>query len=365
MATVVICGLGELGGWALEFLARSPRVDRIVTMRRSARPGPSRASLASIGAVFQDNFVRCEHVVGDITDVASTAEFLRELDPDVILTTATSRSPRALMAADVDPDVRAVLRRATFGMWLPWHLLPTTRLTEAVMEAGVDAPVVNIAFPDVVNPAIWKRLGHGPIAGAGNGEVSAAALSHYLASNWQVPLADVRVALVGSHAFFTHGPGVPHIARAWVRGEDVTDSIDVGAIFRSYPEHIDWTKTATFSIFAASAIKNVLGLLSTDPLYIHVAAPNGLPGSYPVYVSAEGIELALPPEITVQQALAVNTAGNSYDGIERIEEDGTVTFTSQTTDAMKELGYDGAHVRFDELEERVEELDRLFARITK
>jgi hypothetical protein len=364
-ATVLICGLGDLGGWALEFLARSPGVARIVTMRRSSPPGPTAASLAALGAVFQDRLVRCEHVTGDVTDVESTARLLRETDPDVILTAATMRSPRGLMHADIAPDVRAILRRATFGMWLPSHLLPVTRLTQAAMEAGCDAPIVNIAFPDVVNPAVWARLGQGPTAGAGNGEVSAATLEHHLAIANGVGLDEVEVAVVASHAFFTHGAEVPYWARARVRGQDVSGTIDVPGILAGHPEPIDWRRTSTFSIFAASAVKNVLGLIDPQPRRVHVTAPNGLPGSYPAMISRTGIELALPDEITYEEAIGIAEAGNAHDGIAAIEDDGTVVYTDATASAMQELGYDGARVRFEELEDRVDELNRLFARITR
>jgi hypothetical protein len=364
MATVLICGLGAFGGWALEFLARDPAVDRIVVMDVTVPDGPSRASLAEIGAVFQGSLVHCEQITGDIMNVEATAAILDDVDPDVVLSTVTLRSPRSLMAADIDPETRALLQRATFGMWLPNHLLPVTRLTQAALEAGVSAPIVNTAFPDVVNRAIWRHLGRGPVAGAGNGEVAAATLEHYLARHHGVPIDDIRVALVASHAFFTHGPQVPYWARAWVNDLDVTDSMDVDAIVTTYPEPIDWRQVSTFSIFAATAAKNVTGLLSSTPRYTHVAAPNGLPGSYPVMVSSAGIELALPAEITLEEAVAVAEAGNAHDGIERIEDDGTVVFTSTTSSAMHELGYDGARVRFDELDERVEALNRLFAEIT-
>lgn len=364
MATVLICGIGELGGWALEFLARSPGVDRIVTMRRSPTAGPSRATLAAVGAVFQDRLVRCDHRTGDVTDVAATARILREIEPDVILAAATLRTPRALADAAVDAGIRNILERAGFGMWLPNHLLPAARLTEAVMEAGLDAAIVNAAFPDVVNPAVWKRFGHGPIAGVGNGEVSAAVLAHYLATSWAVPLSDVKVALVASHAFLTLGPPTPHWSRLWVRGRDVTASVDVGAVVTAYPEPVDWRRTPVFSVFAASAVDNITSLLSPQPRYTHVTAPNGLPGSYPAHVSAAGIELALPEGITLEQAGQIAAAGNAHSGIERIDADGTVVFTEGAAAAMSELGYDGARVRFEELEDRVQQLNRLFARIT-
>jgi hypothetical protein len=195
--------------------------------------------------------------------------------------------------------------------------------------------------------------------------VSAATLAHYLALTREVALDDVEVAVVASHAFFTHGPVVPHWARARVLGEDVSGEIDIASILTSHPEKIDWRRTSTFSIFAASAVKNVAALLDPVRRYAHVTAPNGLPGSYPVTVSAEGIELALPDEITREDAVAIATAGNLHDGIADIEPDGTVVYTEATSSAMQELGYDGARVRFDELEDRVDELNDLFARITK
>ena len=362
MATVLVCGVGGLGGWALELLVRSPGIDRVVTMSRSE--GSTVASLASLGAVFQSRLVQCDHVVGDVTDVDRTARVLEEVSPDVIVSSVTMRSPRALMAFDIDPDVRTILRRATFGMWLPWHLLPVTRLTEAAIAAGSTAPIVNAAFPDVVNPALWKRYGYGPRTGAGNGEVVAVKLKHHVASAWGVALSDVDLAVVGSHAFFMDGTEVPHWVRVWVRGEDVTASIDVGAVVTAHPQPIDWRATSTFSIFAASAVKNALGLLSSEPWLTHVTAPNGLPGSYPARISTEGVELALPSGLEEAEAVRIAEAGNAHDGIEAIESDGSVVFTPATTAAMDELGYDGARVRFDELEERIGQLDDLFARIT-
>ena len=364
MATVLICGLGDLGGWALEFLVRSPGIHRVVTVRRTPPTGPSRAALASIGGVFQDRHVLCDHRVGDITDVDATAHLIAEVEPDIIFSAATSRSPRGLASAEVDPDTRAVLRRATFGMWLPAHLLPTARLVEAALSAGSEAPIVTAAFPDVVNPAVWKRYGRGPAAGSGNGEVSAAMLEHYLAQRYRVGLDEVKVAVVASHAFFVHGHEVPHHIRAWVDGTDVTGDIDPGRVLAEYPEPIDWRRASTFSVFAASAVKNILNLLGTDLRYAHATAPAGMPGCYPVMMSIDGISLALPPDLTEEEAVAITTAGNAHDGIQDIEDDGTVVFSGQTVAAMAELGYDGARVRFDELEDRVRALNDLYQRIT-
>ena len=126
---------------------------------------------------------------------SALSALIRKVDPDIIFSAATSRSPRSVAGAEISPDVRSALQRATFGMWLPAHLLPTTRLVEAAHDADCAAPIVTSAFPDVVNPAIWRHHGFGPAAGSGNGEVSAAMLQHYLASTHAVPLSDVEVAV--------------------------------------------------------------------------------------------------------------------------------------------------------------------------
>jgi hypothetical protein len=65
----------------------------------------------------------------------------------------------------------------------------------------------------------------------------------------------------------------------------------------------------------------------------------------------------------MDQALAINEAGQRADGIERIEEDGTVVFTDTAVAIMKEvLDYELTPLNFDECDQRAEEL---IARFTK
>ena len=134
----MLSGVGVLGGWALEFLARSPIVDRIVTVERRPWAGPSRPALAMLGAVFQGHAKRFEHYQADLSETEQMAGLLSSVKPDVILHSATLQSPRQLMNANLDPAVRDLLRTATFGMWLPWHLLPATWLFEAIEASGID-----------------------------------------------------------------------------------------------------------------------------------------------------------------------------------------------------------------------------------
>jgi nucleoside-diphosphate-sugar epimerase len=118
MKTVLIVGLGDLGGWALELLARSEGVARLVTLRRSSDVGISRTQLAAVGATFQGHIKRFEEVHHDLEDVDATARLLEEVRPDVILHTASVQSPRVLRQSTLAEGVRERLRRARFAMWL-------------------------------------------------------------------------------------------------------------------------------------------------------------------------------------------------------------------------------------------------------
>lgn len=359
MTTVLLSGVGALGGWALEMLARSPGVDRIVTIKRSPWNGPSKSTLAMLGSVFQGHTKTFEHHQVDLTDVDATARLLADIAPDAILHSATMQSPRKLMHADLGSEKRALLREATFGMWLPLHLLPAARLTEAVERAAIDVAVVNASFPDVVNPALWKRFGHGPRAGAGNVEVCAARVLRHVMEATGADPSEIDVSLVGSHALLSYGPVVPHHFRVSVGGEDRTADFDLEYILMEWPEPIEWKQVDVFSLFAASAVKNVLALLDDKPIVSHVTSPDGLAGGYPATIGAGETSLRLPPDLDLAEAIAINERAAKWDAIDGIDDDGTVVYTPRAASAMARLGYEYESVRFDRLEEQSKRLTEL------
>lgn len=361
----MLSGVGVLGGWALEFLARSPTVDRIVTVERRPWLGPSRPALAMLGAVFQGHAKRFEHHQADLSETDAMAALLSEIKPDVILHSATLQSPRQLMNADLDPGVRSTLRAATFGMWLPWHLLPATWLFEAIEASAIETNVVNVSFPDVVNPALRARFGRGPAAGAGNVEVLVAQIVRYLIDVTGAELGGIEVSLVGSHALLGYGPGagVPHHLRVVVNGRNVTEELDLATML-NHPEPFEWSKVDVFSLFAASAVKNVLALLGSDETRTHVSGAMSLPGGYPVRVRGGSIELDLPPDITRDEAVAINEAAARWDGIERIDSAGTVVYTDSAAAAMAELGYRTESVVADDLTAQAQQLNKFYEKLT-
>ena len=364
MTTVLLVGVGDLGGWALEFLARTPEIDRVVTLKRSPWAGTSRVSLAMLGSIFQGHAKRFEHHTLDLADEDATARLLAEVRPDVILHSATVQSPRKFMNADIDEGLRSEIRAATFSLWLPWHLLPATRLVRAIERAGIETRIVNAAFPDVVNAAIWQHFGHGPIAGAGNVEICAATVLRYAMAVSGQPAASIDVSLVGSHALMAYGASVvPHHLRIAIRGTDVTADYDLASILSSWPEPIVWGRTDCFSLFAASAVKNAVALVGSVPVRTHVSGPTGLPGGYPVTVAEGRIHLDLPDGLSPEEAVAINAAAGRFDAIDRIEADGTVVYTNEARAAMESLGYRCDAVTFDDLPRRCRMLRDLYDRL--
>ena len=364
MTTVLVSGVGALGGWALEFLARRPEVARIVTVKRSPWRGPSWTTIAMLGSAIEGHTKRFEHHQVDLADEAAMARLLAAVRPDAIVHSATVQTPRLLNSAALDPARRAEVRAATFGMWLPWHLWPAAQLTRAVELAGIDTHVVNACFPDVVNVALWKRFGHGPSAGAGNLEVCAARVLRCAMAVTGRPATDIDVSLVGSHALLTRGAVVPHHFRLTIDGADATDRVDLTEALSSWPEVINWHGDVPNSLYAGSAVKNALALLDTEPLATHVTAPMGLPGGYPAIVGSGTVELRLPPDLGEDEAVAINDRAARFDGVDRIEAGGTVVYTAEARAAMENLGYRCEAVEVDDLRRRCEELHDLYGRLT-
>ena len=364
MTTVLVSGVGQVGGWALEFLARTPGVERIVTVKRSPWQGPSWTTIAMLGSAIEGHTKHLEHRQGDLADSGQMARLLAEVRPDAIVHSATVQSPRVLSGAAIDPARRAEIRAATFGMWLPWHLWPAVQLTRAVELSGVDTHVVNVSFPDVVNVAIWNHFGHGPSTGAGNLEVCAARVLRYVMAMTGRPAAGIDVSLVGSHALLTRGTVVPHHFRLTIDGADATDQVDLTEALSSWPEVINWHGDVPNSLYAGSAVKNALALTGSEPLTTHVSAPMGRPGGYPAVVGSGTVELRLPPGLAETEAVAINDRAARFDGIERIEPDGTVVYTAESRAAMETLGYRCEAVEFDDLPQRCDELRAVYRRLT-
>ena len=93
-----------------------------------------------------------------------------------------------------------------------------------------------------------------------------------------------------------------------------------------------------------------------------IAAPAGLPGGYPVRIVDGSVALDLPPGLSEADAIAFNERMASGDGIDHIDDDGTVHLTAASHQAVAELAPDLAYpIAIDDLADRAARLDSVLA----
>ena len=369
-AKVLIIGLGDVGGWALEFLARSPGVDTIAVTDIRADWGEYRTNLAAIGAAMSGQDKSFEFHQVDLSEVSQTSDVLAKAKPDVVINVSSLLSPRSVteqlskIHGEAGKQARAAL---TIGAQLPWHLAPAYSVMKAKEESGLDIPVVNVSFADVVNPMLWGA-GVGAVCGAGNCEHLAYEIRRAVAVEHERPQDSVQVFLVsGGSAMLHAGPGkLPYFLKITVDGRDVTSSYDAKALIESAIESRFFRgegQAPLFSTPAASAVKNALAIAHDTRALMTVNSPLGLPGDYPAILGARGAELALPDELSRGEAEEIGRPALPVFGFSAIEEDGTAVYSDESRDRLKDLlGYDCPRIHPSEAWARARELMQAYQR---
>ena len=78
-------------------------------------------------------------------------------------------------------------------------------------------------------------------------------------------------------------------------------------------------------------------------------------------VDRNGGRVVLPKGLTMEEAIRINEEGQRYDGIDRIDEDGTAIYTEKSVEIMKKMvGYDCKVMKLEETEEQSKELGQKF-----
>lgn len=145
-----------------------------------------------------------------------------------------------------------------------------------------------------------------------------------------------------------------------VNDKDMTDQFDTDDLMyesiKLYPPMTDFTTTS-----AVSTIKNMYALLSPTPIFTHSPTPQGLPGGYPIHLSQEGAEVVLPEGITLEEAIKINEDSAKLDGIERIDDNGTVVFADYAHEILKDMiGFDRKSFKPEESHEVALEMMGLY-----
>lgn len=91
-------------------------------------------------------------------------------------------------------------------------------------------------------------------------------------------------------------------------------------------------------ITAASALPVIKAMLpGGDDLRFSAPAPQGLPGGYPVRIQGGEVTLDLPSGVSLDEAIAFNETMSSLDGVQAIDNDGTIHFTDKARASMASI----------------------------
>jgi hypothetical protein len=365
---VLIAGLGDLGGYVLEFLARVPNIPRIVTADYNEDWGARKTNSAIIGAAQLGLYPKIEFIHLDAFDIDRTANVLQEIQPTVIFN-AMALLPWQSIYALPEKAFKAIDEAGFVAPWYPLHFVPIYKLMQAVKKSGIRTHVVNSAVPDIVNPAL-ARIGLGPTVGSGNIDTLQHVLRLVAAKMFAIPLRAVTLYLVAPVNFgyhvsrFGNDGGISYYFKIIIDHKDLTQTIDrkkfLANVLKIGRRPVGMQG---YPISAASACKIIMGILFDTKELCHAPGPDGLPGGYPVKLSANGVDISLPDDITIEEAMRINKEGQTLDGVESIEDNGSVVVTDKVTSILKRLlDFDCKVYSIQDCETKAEELREKFGK---
>ncbi|MFC4857838.1 hypothetical protein [Actinophytocola glycyrrhizae] len=268
---------------------------RVEVSGRDQRRAEEVCFVAGTRAVTAGRPVRFVPHVGDLESVLAAP------DLDGVLVCASSQSP---WEATTRPSAwTALLRRAGFGLALPFQAEAALRAGRLLATRTPRPWLLNGCFPDAVNPLL-AALGVPVLAGFGNVGLLAASAQAALG------LPDQSRLRLLAHHVHLHAPatGVAE-ALAWVDDEPVADP---GALLAAQRA----TDRAELNqITGHTAALLLTALLAGTPLDTHLPGPHGRPGGYPVRLHGTDLTLRLPPGLGEPQVVAFNERAAMADGV--------------------------------------------------
>lgn len=368
---ILIVGTGVLGGDVLDFLAQSGRPYELVIGARDTQKAELRVNLARYTALNLGYSPNIRVVALELQDVDATAQEIDRLGPDIIFNATTLHSWWVITQL---PQVAfQALDRARGGVWTPMHTVLIRKLMQAVRLSGSRATVVNASYPDVVNAALSAE-GLAPTVGIGNIANAVPGVRLAAADMLGVHPRMIDVRFFAQHYLSYRMPstgsvdGAPYHLTIICNGEIVPqEKVEHARLFKLVAGKFRRIKgLAGQSVTASSATAMLRALADGDDKVVHAPGPLGLVGGYPVHVSPNGIRIALPDGLTLDEAVAINRNCQRFDGIESVDADGTVHFTPETSGVLREeMGYDHSCMPLADCEEIAGELASKFVSYAK
>ena len=372
---VLIVGLGNIGGWGLEFFLREPSISKVVVSDIRETYGVQKLNTALAGAYHMGYYPEAEFIKMDLLEsVEKNAEIIRKVNPRLIVNSTTMWTELA-MEAQLPPDVMKPLTDVAgwLGPCLPLNLRLVYHLMLAVKASGLQPYIINTSVAEYNGPCL-KTQGLAFTVGIASLDNMAVLVKKQVADLEGVKPRDVIVYLVANNFnnrwFMKESPGPcpPYFIKIFVDHRDVTDRYDTFEMLKN--SALGRMRLGSFgsdSLTGSSMCKHGLALLNDLGLLTNALSPNGLPGGYPARIGAYGVRLALPEGITEEEAIRITLEGQKREGIREITKDGTVIFEDAVVDAWKKImnfNCKSFHVReVDEVAE--EQISKLKALIKK
>lgn len=281
----------------------------------------------------------------DALDRTQVREIIERERPDLVINYAI---PITWDATKRLPNYQR-LSAAGLGAFTPIQVYTPRIIGEAMHQAGLDAPYLVGNLPDITIPVLTGS-GHStplarPVCGAGNVGLIATAIERQVKAEYAVPGATLTVDLVAHHIHWVapREPGyaddAPFLLRVCSDGTDITSQFGDARQLLNRAINENYEPDAGFSSttgILASRVARALLDESGNEHRLHLPAVEGLPGGYPAIIQNGNARLDLPATWSRDQALSAMQQAQQRDGVEAIEDDGTVRFTDYARDILRE-----------------------------
>jgi len=366
---ILVTGFGNLGSQVFDMLLRMDGKHSFLVTGRNREHIHQRMNLSLQAAAQLGFYPETDCTYLDLGNVEQIAEVLYQFNPDIVFNAATVLP--WMKIKELPKPIFEKLYKAQAGPWLPMTLTLTYNLMQAVKQTNPDIKVINGSYPDSVNYTL-EKVGLAPTIGIGNLANNIPAIRKSIAIKQDASVEQVEV-LFFAHHYVSHcisrygnsGGASFHLA-AYRNNKDISQQLDLHTIFDLLPTQLKRATGPLQLLTAASAIIIFHAMIHNTGAITHAPGPNGLPGGYPVRVYQKGVEVVLPKNFSLEEAIQVNKNGQRLDGIDYVDRDGTVHFTYENMSILKEvLGYHCEKMPLSDTNNRAKELQEKYGELVK
>jgi hypothetical protein len=339
--TLMVFGIGKLGGPVTDLLSRLHPDCRFVMVSRSRERSEKRANLTRYLAAQWMLFPEVIGEGADLLDQEGTSDLVRRHSPDIVFNATT---PFPWWKIDALPErERTLANKAGPGMWCALDCLLPLALTRAIGASGMSPIHVNGCYPDMTNRFLASER-HAPRLGIGNISNLVPGLTLAFAEVLNRRPADIGVQLVGHHYVSWNAPTPAGCANAPYH---LTVTHPGGSLRFRGPDDSPFRELRAratrvrgldgLGVTIGSACTLLDELLGGSRRRHHSPGALGLAGGYPVRIGEDGSPcLDLDPSLTPQDAIDINERAQEFDGIESVTP-GSVLATPLAREAHREI----------------------------